>query len=146
MGSPGRGRGDSEAAKVQGFRKRAIERSPGTLSLVRAWGVSGCGRRRCVRVGPWGTGISPRRSEAYLPRQVGLRRWAWGLERGHFGGEAEVREYATDGKWIGDASERGFLEPSERSRKVRRWVRRICLRVPDWDWARRTRGGVDGIG
>ncbi len=39
--------------------------------------------------------IPLRRSEAYLPGQVGLRRWTRGFEWGHFGGEAEVREYAS---------------------------------------------------
>ncbi len=40
--------------------------------------------------------IPLRGSEAYLPRQVRRRRWAWGLERCDFGGEAEVCEYAPD--------------------------------------------------
>ncbi len=55
------------------------------------------------------SGIPLRGSEAYLPRQVGLRRWTRGFEWGHFGGEAEVREYATDGEGIGDAGEQGAV-------------------------------------
>jgi hypothetical protein len=36
--------------------------------------------------------IPLRGTEAYLPRQVGLGRWAWGLEGDHFGGQTEVRK------------------------------------------------------
>jgi hypothetical protein len=36
--------------------------------------------------------IPLRGTEAYLPRQVGLGRWARGLEGDHFGGQTEVRE------------------------------------------------------
>ena len=73
--------GDSEAAKVQGFGRRAIERQPETI----AWSGLGCLRSRRLGAGELG------RVAVSLPRQVGLRRWAWGLEWCDFGGEAEVR-------------------------------------------------------
>jgi len=44
-----------------------------------------------------------------LPRQVRLRRWAWGLEWCHFGGEAEVCEYAPDRERVGDGGEQGAV-------------------------------------
>ncbi len=46
--------------------------------------------------------IPLRGGEAYFPGQVGLRRWTRGPEWGHFGGEAEVCEHATDGEWVSE--------------------------------------------
>ena len=53
--------------------------------------------------------IPLRGTEAYLPRQVRLRRWARGLEWCDFGGEAEVREYAPDRKRVSDRGEQGAV-------------------------------------
>ena len=101
----------AEGTQVEEFVTRSIARQPetivwsglgclrGTVGWSRGLGVAKLGRvavgvlfvmtRRVIT-------IQLRRTEAYLPRQVRLGRWAWWLEWGDFGGEGEVREYATD--------------------------------------------------
>ena len=49
--------------------------------------------------------IPLRGTEAYLPRQVRLGRWAWGLEGAHFGGQAKVCEDASYDEGICDRGE-----------------------------------------